>query len=50
MKKYTQYVKGLSIVGNLKSGLMQTLIYGLEAWGKIGKNEGNEIEKVQGKA
>ena len=29
---------------------MQTLIYGLEAWGKIGKNEGNEIEKVQGKA
>ena len=29
---------------------MQALLYGLEAWGKIGKNEGNEIEKVQGKA
>ena len=29
---------------------MQALLYGLETWEKIGKNEGNEIEKVQGKA
>ena len=29
---------------------MQALLYGLEAWGKIGKDEMNEIEKIQGGA
>ena len=30
--------------------LIPTLLYGLEAWGKINKNEMNEIEKIQGRA
>ena len=30
--------------------LMPALLYGLEAWGKIDKDELNEIEKIQGKA
>ena len=30
--------------------LMPALIYGLEAWGKIDKDEMNEIEKIQGRA
>ena len=30
--------------------LMLALLYGLEAWGKIEKNEKNEIEKLQGRA
>ena len=29
--------------------LMQALLYGLEALGKIGKDEMNEIEKIQGR-
>ena len=29
---------------------MPALLYGLEAWGKIGKDETNEIEKIQGGA
>ena len=30
--------------------LMPALLYGLEAWGKIDKDEMNEIEKIQGRA
>ena len=30
--------------------LMTALLYGLEAWAKIDKDEMNEIEKVQGRA
>ena len=30
--------------------LMSALLYGLEAWGKIGKDEMNEVEKIQGRA
>ena len=30
--------------------LMPALLYGLEAWGKIDKNEINEMEKIQGRA
>ena len=29
---------------------MLALLYGLEAWGKIDKDETNEIEKIQGRA
>ena len=29
--------------------LMPALLYGLEAWGKIDRDEMNEIEKIQGK-
>ena len=29
---------------------MPALLYGLEAWGKIDKDEMNEIEKIQGRA
>ena len=28
---------------------MPALLYGLEAWGKINKDEINEIEKIQGR-
>ena len=30
--------------------IMLALLYGLEAWGKIDKDETNEIEKIQGRA
>ena len=30
--------------------IMPALLYGLEAWGKIDKDEMNEIEKIQGRA
>ena len=30
--------------------LMPALLYGLKAWGKIDKDEMNEIEKIQGRA
>ena len=33
-----------------KACLMPALVYGLEAWGKIDKDEMNEIEKIQGRA
>ena len=33
-----------------KTCLMPALLYGLEAWGKIDKDEMNEIEKIQGRA
>ena len=29
---------------------MPALLYGLEAWGKIDKDDMNEIEKIQGTA
>ena len=33
-----------------KTCLMPALLYGLEAWGKIDKDEMNEIEEIQGRA
>ena len=33
-----------------KLRLMPALVYGLEAWGKIGKDEMKKIEKIQGRA
>ena len=33
-----------------KTYLMPPLVYGLEAWRKIGKDEVNEIEKIQERA
>ena len=30
--------------------VMPAYLYGLEAWGKIDKNEINEMEKIQGRA
>ena len=33
-----------------KTCLMPASLYGLEAWGKIDKDEMNEIEKIQGRA